>query len=109
MVSYFVRYRGSSPDPAGFQHYYETRHAEILRRFSSIRSLALHRPIAWSDPFPVRPGGTLLLAQMMFDSEADLHAALQSPARREARDDLHRFPVFEGEVTHDAMRRKLIF
>jgi uncharacterized protein (TIGR02118 family) len=109
MVSYFVRYRGSSPDPAGFQHYYEMRHAEILRRFPNIRSLALHRPIASSDPFPVRPDGTLLLAQMMFDSEADLHAALQSPARREARDDFHRFPAFEGDVTHEAMQRKLIF
>jgi uncharacterized protein (TIGR02118 family) len=109
MISYFVRYRGSSPDPAEFQNYYETRHAEILRRFANIRSLMLHRPVAWSDPFPVRPGGTLLLAQMTFDSESDLHSALQSRARREARDDFHRFPEFEGEVTHEAMQQTLIF
>ena len=109
MVSYFVRYRGSSPDPNGFQSYYETRHAEVLRRFSNIRSLILHRPVEWADPFPVRPGGTLLLAQMTFDTEADLHAALHSPARREARDDFHRFPPFEGEITHEAMQGKLIF
>ena len=73
------------------------------------RSLILHRPVAWADPFPVRPGGTLLLAQMTFDTEADLHAALHSPARREARDDFHRFPPFEGEITHEAMQGKLIF
>ena len=83
MVSYFVRYRGSSPDPDAFQTYYETRHAETLRRFPGIRSLMLHRPATWTDPFPVRPGGTLLLAQMTFDSATDLQ--LRCIRRRGAR------------------------
>ena len=56
MVWYFVRYRGASPDPEDFQSYYETRHAEILQQFPNIRSLVLHRPAAWTDPFPVRRG-----------------------------------------------------
>ena len=70
MVSYFVRYRGASPSPAAFQAYYETRHAEILKQFPDIRSLVLHRPAAWTDPFAVRRGETMLLAQMQFDSVA---------------------------------------
>lgn len=109
MVSYFVRYRGSSPDPARFQAHYETQHAAILQRFPSIRSLILHRPAAWTDPFPVRRGESMLLAQMQFDSAADLDAALRSEARAQARDDFHRFPPFEGEVTHEAMVGKVIF
>ena len=68
MVSYFVRYRGASSDPDAFHSYYETRHATLLRRLPGIRSLVLHRPASCSDPFPVEPGGTLLLAQMQFDS-----------------------------------------
>jgi uncharacterized protein (TIGR02118 family) len=109
MVSYFVRYRGSSSDPDQFLRYYETRHADILKSFPGIRGLTLHSPTEWNDPFPVQRAGTLLLAQMAFDSAGDLDRALQSQARREARDDFRRFPPFTGEVTHEAMTAKVIF
>ncbi len=109
MVSYFVRYRGVPSDPAAFQTHYETHHAAILRQFLNIRSLILHQPAAWMDPFPVRRGESALLAQMQFDSTVDLDSALRSPARRLARDDFHRFPPFDGEVTHEAMTGKVIF
>jgi uncharacterized protein (TIGR02118 family) len=109
MVSYFVRYRGVSSDPAAFQLHYETNHAAILRRFPNIRSLILHQPSEWIDPYPVRRGESALLAQMQFDNRADLDAALRSEARRQARDDFHRFPPFNGEVSHEAMMGKIIF
>jgi uncharacterized protein (TIGR02118 family) len=109
MLSYFVRYRATLPDPRAFNEYYETQHASILRGFGNIRSLILHQPAEWMDPFPVVRGGTLLLAQMTFDSAKDLNEALQSNARAKAREDFHRFPKFSGEVTHEAMSRKVIF
>jgi uncharacterized protein (TIGR02118 family) len=109
MVSYFVRYRGSSSDPAAFHAHYESRHAAILRRFPNIRSLILHRPAAWNDPFAVQRGDTFLLAQMQFDSAGDLDAALRSEARQQARADFHGFPPFSGEVTHEAMSGKVVF
>jgi uncharacterized protein (TIGR02118 family) len=109
MFSYFVRYCGSSPDPDEFRRHYETRHAPILRQFPNIRSLMVHAPSAWTDPFPVRRANSFLLAQMLFDSASDLDAALRSPARRQARDDFRRFPPFEGEVTHEAMVGKVMF
>jgi|SRR5271166_1391272 len=109
MVSYFVRYRGTSPDPRAFSEYYATQHASILRGFGNIRSLVLHQPAEWADPFPVVRGETLLLAQMAFDSTKDLDEALQLDARRQAREDFLRFPKFVGEVTHEAMSGKVIF
>ena len=109
MVSYFVRYRGSSSDPEKFRTHYEIQHAAILRRFPNIRSLILHRPASWYDPMPVRPDETFLLAQMKFDDLDELNDALRSPARRDARDDFHRFPAFSGEVTHEAMISKVVF
>ncbi len=109
MVSYFVRYRGASSDPDGFRRYYETRHAAILGRFPNIRSLILHAPSDWADPFLVRRADSFLLAQMVFDSANDLDVALHSPARAQARDDFQRFPPFDGEVTHEAMVGKVIF
>jgi uncharacterized protein (TIGR02118 family) len=109
MVSYFVRYRGTASDPAAFRRYYESRHASLLRQFPGIRSLVLHYPAEWRDPFPVRPGETCLLAQMQFDSANDLDAALHSEARRRARDDFQQFPPFSGEITHEAMTGTIVF
>ena len=109
MVSYFVRYRGSSADAEAFHGHYETRHSALLRQFPNIRSLVLHRPAAWTDPFPVRRGETLLLAQTQFDNIADLDAALRSQARRLAREDFQHLPPFSGEVTHEAMIGKVVF
>jgi uncharacterized protein (TIGR02118 family) len=109
MVSYFVRYRGSSPDTADFLSYYRERHARVLKRFPTIKSLVLHTPVEFHDPFPVRPAGTMLLAQMTFESAADLDAALHSDGRRMARDDFANFPRFVGEVTHEALSAEVIF
>jgi uncharacterized protein (TIGR02118 family) len=109
MVSYFVRYRGSSADSTGFAAYYREHHAAILRQFPGIGSLVLHAPVAFHDPCAVRPAGTMLLAQMIFDSTAALDAALRSDARKRAREDFARFPAFDGEVTHEALNAEMIF
>jgi uncharacterized protein (TIGR02118 family) len=109
MVSYFVRYRGQAADAAAFTEYYAGTHAGVLRRFPGIRALTLHTAAASYDPFPVRSGGTLLLAQMTFDSPEALDTALRSPARQEAREDFALFPKFDGEITHEAMTRRVIF
>ena len=107
-VSYFVRYRGTSADPQAFDRHYATQHADILKGFPGLRSLILHRPVEWSDPFPVTPDGTHLLAQMTVDSESDLNRALRSEARIRARDDFANFPPFDGDVTHQALRAEII-
>jgi uncharacterized protein (TIGR02118 family) len=109
MISYFVRYRGTTPDPARFIAYYEAQHAQVLRRFPTIQSLVLHSPATWLDPFPVTPGDSLLLAQMVFESSEALNAALRSDARRAAREDFAHFPPFLGEITHEAMAAKVVF
>ena len=109
MISYFVRYRGSASEPERFIDYYASRHAGILKEFPGIRSLVLHEPADWNDPFPVRLDNTALLAQMIFDTTADLQAALQSEARRRARDDFARFPSFSGVVTHQAVNGRIVF
>jgi hypothetical protein len=109
MVSYFVSYRGTSPDPVGFIERYASAHARVLATFPGIRSLVLHLPAEARDPFPVTPAGRLLLAQMTFDSAAALQAALDSEARVRAREDFRDFPPFEGSVTHQAMAVRKVF
>lgn len=109
MVSYFVRYQGVATDPVAFTEYYAAQHAAILKRFPAINSLILHTPQHWTDPFQIRAGGAQLLAQMTFDDADALNAALASEARKDARADFSRFPPFSGEVTHQAMKSRVIF
>ena len=108
-ASYIVRYHGSAPDPDAFLAHYRSSHALILQRFPGIRSLVLHRGADFADPFPVNPGGNLLIAEMRFDDLPSLNAALGSPARAEARDDFARFPRFDGDVTHQAFVSEKVF
>lgn len=108
-VSYFVRYQGRPGDPAAFLDHYRTRHAAILRDFTGIRSLVLHTPVPWADPFPVNPDPASLLAQMTFDSAEDLNRALASEARVKARDDFANLAAFDGTVTHQAAQSETIF
>ena len=108
-ASYIVRYQGSAPDPDRFFDHYRANHAPILQRFPGIGSLVLHRQADFTDPFPVNPGGNLLIAQMTFDDIPSLNAALASPARVQARDDFAGFPAFSGEVTHQAFICEKIF
>jgi len=108
-VSYLVRYQGSASDPQALVDYYSQQHARILQRFPAIQGLTLHTPLSCTDPFPTSPGGVALLAQMVFESPADLNAALQSDARAEAREDFSNFPKFQGDVLHQAMQAEKIF
>jgi uncharacterized protein (TIGR02118 family) len=109
MISYFVRYDGSAADPEEFLGRYRTQHADILREFEGIQGLVLHTPARWQDSFDITAGRSSLVAQMTFDSETALTAALQSPARMKARDDFRKFPDFEGVVTHQAMKSEKLF
>ena len=102
-VSYYVRYHGEAGDRDAFLAHYRDVHVPHLLRFPGIRSVILHHAAACNDPFPVEPGGDVLLAEMVFESLGDLDAALASRARADARADFAAFPEFRGSVTHQAM------
>ncbi len=102
-VSYYVRYHGEAEDTDAFLAHYRDVHVPHLLRFPGIRSVILHRAARSADPFPVEPGGDLLLAEMVFETIADLDAALASEARQAARADFASFPAFRGSITHQAM------
>jgi uncharacterized protein (TIGR02118 family) len=104
-----VRYEGQAASFEAFVARYRDEHVPILARFPGIRRIVLHTPVAWRDPFPVKPDRFLLLAQMIFDSQEDLDQALQSEARALAREDFAKFPPFEGTVYHQAALSEEVF
>lgn len=103
-VSYFVRYEGNADELPAFLRYYRERHVPILARWPGIRRVVLHTPVPWDDPFPVRRGTAVLVAQIEFENEADLAGALRSTERAQARHDFHHFPSFH--VIHQALAQE---
>jgi uncharacterized protein (TIGR02118 family) len=74
-------------DPATFDAHYRDTHAPIVRRYPGLRDLRLTR----ADGVGGRPPTSYLIAEMAFDSRADLDAALASEAGVESGRDLRNF------------------
>ena len=74
-------------DPAAFDAHYRDVHAPIVGRYPKLRDVRLTR----ADGVGGRPSPYYLLAEMSFDSQADLDEALASEAGRESARDLRSF------------------
>jgi uncharacterized protein (TIGR02118 family) len=61
-------------DPAAFDAHYRDIHAPIVNRYPGLRDLRLTR----ADGVAGRPPAFYLMAEMAFDSRADLDAALEA-------------------------------
>jgi uncharacterized protein (TIGR02118 family) len=74
-------------DPSAFDAHYRDVHAPIVRRYPNLRGLRLTR----AEGLAGRPAAFYLMAEMTFDSRADLDEALASEAGRESGRDLRGF------------------
>ena len=106
-VSYFVRYSGAHQDDVSFTARYRDVHVPILLEFPAIRSVVLRTPLFVADRYSVSPASTHLLAEMQFDDQGGLQAALESSARARAREDFARMPAFHGTIEHEALREQV--
>jgi uncharacterized protein (TIGR02118 family) len=74
-------------DPAAFDAHYRDVHAPIVQRYPNLVGVRLTK----ADGIGDRPAAYYLMAEMSFDSRADLDAALASDAGRESGRDLRNF------------------
>ena len=74
-------------DPAAFDAHYHDVHTPIVNRYPNLRGVQLTK----ADGIGDRPAPFYLMAEMRFDSRADLDAALASDAGRESGRDLRNF------------------
>jgi len=85
-----VMYVGQPADPAAFDAYYWNTHLPTVRKWPGIRRITVAKG---------GPGDELYqVADLWFDSRADLDAALASPERKASADDAKRFPEFRGQI-----------
>ena len=74
-------------DPTAFDAHYRDVHGPIVDRYPNIRGVRLTTPIG----FAGRTAPFHLMAEMAFDTDADLEAALSSEAGIESARDLRNF------------------
>jgi uncharacterized protein (TIGR02118 family) len=83
----FVALFNHPEDAEAFDRHYREVHAPIVRRYPRLRDLRLTKP----DGVAGRPSPYYLLAEMGFETRADLDAALASEAGIESGRDLRNF------------------
>jgi uncharacterized protein (TIGR02118 family) len=74
-------------DPVAFDAHYRDVHAPIVARYPNLRGTRLTKP----NGVGARPPAFYLMAEMSFDSRADLDDALGSDAGRDSGRDLRNF------------------
>ena len=78
----------STPDDTdAFDAHYRDVHAPIVQRYPNLRDVRLTRPLGVAG----RPAPFYLMAEMVFDTPADLDAALASEAGAASARDLRNF------------------
>ena len=87
MAARFIALFNQPEDPAAFDAHYRDVHTPIVRRYPGLRDLRLTR----TDGVAGRPSPFYLMAEMVFDSRAELDAALASEAGIESGRDLRNF------------------
>ncbi len=98
-----VTYPGPALNEDQWLDHYDAHHPPIMVRFPRIREVETYRPVSWTSALPFRRDAVLQRNKVVFDTLADLVAALASPVMIDMRADTAKFPPFSGRTTHFAM------
>ena len=101
--TYLVAYQGAAEDLVAWLTHYIADHPPIMARFPGIRQIEIYTRIDWCGCLPWPRVEHMQRNKVVFDSQAALTAALNSPARHEMRGSFARFPPFTGPITHFPM------
>jgi hypothetical protein len=74
-----------------------------MARFPGIRQIEIYTCIDWCGFLPWKRVQHMQRNKVVFDNQAALTAALNSPVRHEMRAAFARFPPFTGPITHFPM------
>lgn len=102
-LTFLVSYRGPAADLQHWLDHYDANHPPIMVRFPGIREVETCRPVEWASALPFARATAMQRNKVVFDSFADLLAALASPVMLEMRADSATFPKWEGGNTHFPM------
>lgn len=105
--TFLVTYPGTTDDLPAWLAHYDAYHPPIMVRFPRIREVETYHPAAALD-LPWRQSNAMQRNKVVFDSLADLVAALASPVMAEMFADGRKFPPFVGKATHYPMTARRV-
>lgn len=106
--TYLVAYEGKAENLTAWLEHYIADHPPIMARFPRIRQIEIYSCIDWCGGLSVPRVMHMQRNKVVFDNQAALTAALNSPVRHEMRAAFHRFPPFTGPITHFPMATHII-
>lgn len=98
--TYLVAYEGDAEDRIAWLAHYVVSHAPIMARFPGIRQVEIYTRLDWIGFLPWPRVEYMQRNKVVFDDQAALDAALNSPVRHEMRADFKTFPPFTGRNSH---------
>jgi hypothetical protein len=106
--TYLVAYEGPADHLPTWLAHYIADHPPIMARFPGIRQIEIYTCIDWCGGLPWPRATHMQRNKVVFDHQAALTEALNSPVRHEMRAAFGRFPRFSGAVTHFPMATRTI-
>jgi hypothetical protein len=106
--TYLVAYEGQAENLNAWLDYYITSHPPIMARFPGIRQIEICTRIDWITHLPFPTVSHMQRNKVVFDDQAGLTAALNSPVRHEMRADFAHFPPFSGPNSHYPMHTRKV-
>jgi hypothetical protein len=106
--TYLVAYEGEAEDLGAWLTHYVADHPPIMARFPGIRQIEIYTCIDWCGGLPWPRVEHMQRNKVVFDNQAALTAALNSPVRHDMRTAFARFPPFTGPITHFPMATRIV-
>jgi len=106
--TYLVAYEGIAEDLPAWLAHYIADHPPIMAQFPGIRQIEIYTRIDWCGGLGFPRAAHMQRNKVVFDSQAALTAALNSPVRHAMRESFARFPPFTGPVTHFPMATTVV-
>lgn len=101
--TFFVTYPGTSDDLPGWLRHYDDSHPPIMKTFPGIREVATYWPVEAGNGLGFSAGTAMQRNKVVFQTLADLIAALASPVMEAMRADSQKFPSATARATHFPM------
>ncbi len=98
--TYLVCYQGPAEDTGAWLWHYLNGHPQLMAQLPGIRHIEIYSRLDWCGFLPWPRATAMQRNQVVFDSEAALTAALQTPLRAQMREHFEHLPSFTGAVTH---------
>lgn len=106
--TFLVEYPGAAEDLNAWLWHYIMNHPPLMVQLPKVRDVEICTRVDWCGFLPWPRVDRMQRNKVVFDSQADLQASLESPVRHAMRRDFESFPKFSGGNMHYPLDTRII-